>query len=271
MRFSICNELFEGWEFADTCATIRQAGFSGVEIAPFTLAKLATDVSSSARAAIRKAAGENGLDVVGLHWVLAQTEGFQINSPDEAVRNRTAEYLVDLTGLCADIGGSVMIFGSPKQRSISPGLTRQQAWDYALETFRKVVPALEARNVTLCLEPLSGVETDFLNTASEASEMIEQISSPNFQLLLDVKAMSSEATPIPDIIRANEHILRHFHANDANMRGPGFGQTDFVPIAATLNEIGYQGWISVEVFDFKPDPVTIANGSMKYLKKVFTL
>ena len=269
MRFSICNEMFEGWEFEKVCEAARAAGYTGVEIAPFTLAKLAGDVTEQERADIRAAAGKHGVQVVGLHWVLAKTEGFHINDPDDETRERTAKYLVDLANLCGDTGGSVMIFGSPQQRNVQPGLTKQQAWDYAVETFRYAVPTLEARGVTLCLEPLGPEETDFLNTAAEAAEMIREVGSKNFQLLLDVKAMATEDTPAPEIIRANRDIVKHFHANDANRRGPGFGDTDFVPIAAALKEIDYQGWISVEVFDFKPDPVTIAEKSMEYLQKVF--
>ncbi len=270
MKFSICNEMFEGWAFAEVCKAARDAGYAGVEVAPFTLAKLATDVSVGQRSDMRAAAESAGVEVVGLHWLLAQTEGFHINHPDKAVRDRTARYLIDLTGLCADLGGKIMVFGSPKQRNVCEGLSHSQAWDYAVETFRQVVPALEDRGVTLCLEPLSPEETDFLNTADEAARMIAEIASPNFQLLLDVKAMSSEPTPITELIRTHASIVKHFHANDANKRGPGFGDTDFRPIFSALKEIGYDGWVSVEVFDFTPDPVTIARKSMEYMMESLT-
>lgn len=269
MRFAVCNEMFEGWDFAAVCHAARRIGYGGVEVAPFTLGKLAGQVTDAERATMRDAAMGAGVEIIGLHWVLAQTEGFHINHPDTEVRARTAAYLVDLANLCGDLGGSVMIFGSPKQRSVHPDLTRQQAWDYAVETFRRVVPALEACGVTLCLEPLGPEETDFLNTAAEVAQMIREIDSPNFQLLLDVKAMSTEPAPIPEIIRANRDVVKHFHANDANRRGPGLGDTDFIPIASALEEIEYRGWVSVEVFDFRPDPVTIAERSMQYLKQVF--
>ena len=132
------------------------------------------------------------------------------------------------------------------------------------------MPELESRGVVLCLEPLSPQETDFLNTAEETARMVREIDSPAVRLLLDVKAMSSESIAIPDIIHANADVLGHFHANDANLRGPGFGDSDFRPIAQALKDIGYSGWVSVEVFDFSPDPVTIAERSMQYLRKCFS-
>jgi sugar phosphate isomerase/epimerase len=63
--------------------------------------------------------------------------------------------------------------------------------------------------------------------------------------------------------------VAHVHANDANRRGPGFGETDFGPIAKTLADIGYKGWVSVEVFDYSPDPETIARQSLAYLQQKF--
>jgi len=269
MKFAICNEMFEGWEFGKVCEAASEAGYSGVELAPYTLGKPANEVTAGERKALREAARTAGVEISSTHWLLAQTTGLHINSPDNAIRDRTIEYLIHLIHLSADIGAGVMVFGSPKQRCICEGLTPEQAWNLAADTFKAIGPALEDRGVTLCLEPLAPAETDFLNTAAEVARMIREIDSPRIQLLLDVKAMSSESKPMPDIIRDNRSIAKHFHANDANMRGPGFGNTDFVPIAAALKEIDYQGWVAVEVFDFSPDPVTIAVKSMEYLRSVF--
>ena len=49
---------------------------------------------------------------------------------------------------------------------------------------------------------------------------------------------------------------------------PGFGETDFVSVIKTLKELDYQRYVSVEVFDFAPDPKTIAAGSLHYLKGI---
>lgn len=268
MKFAICNEMFEGWEFGRVCEAAKNAGYSGVELAPFTLGKPANEITEEERKSLREAARDSGIEISSTHWLLAQTTGLHINSPDKAVRDRTIEYLIHLIHLSADVGAGAMVFGSPKQRSICEGVSPEDAWSLAADTFKAISPVLEDRGVTLCLEPLAPTETNLLNTAAEAARMIREVASPHIQLLLDVKAMSSESKPIPDIIRENRTIVKHFHANDANMRGPGFGNTDFVPIAAALKEIDYQGWVAVEVFDFSPDPLTIAVKSIEYLKSV---
>src|SRR5688500_16942972 len=125
------------------------------------------------------------------------------------------------------------------------------------------------RGVTLCMEALPGPESNFIQTAGEAAQMVRAVDHPNFRLMLDVKSMCSEERPVPEIIREFCPLVEHFHANDANRRGPGFGDTDFRPIAAALRECGYQGYVSVEVFDYSPDPQTIARESLRTLRDAF--
>jgi sugar phosphate isomerase/epimerase len=122
-KYAICNETFQDWPFEKAFAFARECGYTGIEIAPFTLAQYATEVSSQQRAQVRKQAEAAGLEVVGLHWLLAKTEGFYLTSPDPAVRSRTSGYLTLLAHLCRDLGGSIMVLGSPKQRNLLPGVT----------------------------------------------------------------------------------------------------------------------------------------------------
>jgi sugar phosphate isomerase/epimerase len=267
MRFAICNELFEGWEFDRVCRFVKEAGYDGLEVAPFTLAPSITDVTPGRRAELRRQAADAGVEIIGLHWLLAKTEGFYLTSPDRDVRQRTAKYLVALAEACRDFGGDLMVFGSPKQRSLLPGVSRDQAFDWAADTFRQALPAIAGFGVTVCMEPLSPAETDFANTCADALRLAEMVSHPNIVLHLDVKAMCSEPTPVTDLIRRYGAQAGHFHVNDPNLRGPGFGDVDFVPIFEAIDEAGYDGWVSLEVFDYKPDPETIARQSMEYMRK----
>jgi sugar phosphate isomerase/epimerase len=268
MRYAICNETFEGWDHRRVCETAARLGYTGLEVAPFTLANRITDVSRERRQELRKQAEDANLQICGLHWLLAKTEGFHLTTDDRATRDRTAEYLGELARCCRDLGGDLMVFGSPMQRNRPEGMSREQALRNAAETFRAVLPALTDNQVRICLEPLTSAETNFMMTCAEGAELMDMLNHPLIQLHLDVKAMSSDQeAPVPELIRKYGRRMGHFHANDPNKRGPGFGAVDFVPIFKALADIQYQGWLSVEVFDYTPDPETIGRESIRYMKE----
>ena len=261
-KYAFCNEMFEDTPFDEAFAFARKCGYTGVEIAPFTLAADATQVSAEQRATVRRQIVDADLECVGLHWLLAKTEGFYLTTPDADIRQRTAKYFEELAGLCRDLGGSIMVLGSPQQRNLLPGVSHEQAEDYAADCIRAAVPVFEECGVTVALEPLGPGEGDFLNTAESGIRLMHKIDSPNVKLHLDVKAMSSEEQSVADVIRASHEHCVHFHANDPNLLGPGMGDMDFDPIFAALDEVGYDGWVSVEVFDYSPGVETICRTSM---------
>jgi sugar phosphate isomerase/epimerase len=269
MRLAICNEIFQGWTPEAVVEYCAKLGYDGIEIAPFTLAKTVGEILPQRRREIRDAAARAGLAICGLHWLLVRTEGLHLNHPEAAVRERTTRYLCQLVDCCADLGGKILVLGSPQQRSILPGVTPQQAWDLAAQTLAGAVRRAEDQGVVVCFEPLSPVETSFINTAAEAIRFAQQFNSAAMKIILDVKAMCSEGEPIPRLISQSWPHFAHFHANDKNLKGPGFGDVDFAPIAAALCQVGYDGWVSVEVFKFEEGPEAIASQSLECLRRAF--
>ena len=269
-RYAYCNEtLAPGRTFREQCDLIASLGYAGVEIAPFTLADAPADLSAAERDGLKRDAADAGLEVVGLHWLLAKTTGFHLTTADAEVRQATAGRLVELTDLCADLGGNLMVLGSPQQRNREPGMSVETATDHAAEVLAALAPRLEERGVTLALEPLAPAETDFLTTCAEAVALAERVGSPRIRLHQDVKAMlGGESRPPAEIIREFPERTAHFHANDGNLLGPGMGDTDFDPILRALKETGYSGWISVEVFADGPGPVETARRSYEHLNSV---
>lgn len=268
MKLAICNETFQEWPFDKAFAYAKQAGYEGIEIAPFTINKDAYQITPAQRGETRDLAAKHGLEVVGLHWLLAFTEGYYLTSPEQDIQEKTADYLAELARLCRDLGGEVLVLGSPLQRNLLPGVTHDQAMEYAKATIQRAIGTYEQCGVVLALEPLGPQEGDFLLTADSGRQLMEMVDSPACRLHLDVKAMSSEGTPIADIIRKHGDVMAHFHANDANMRGPGMGDVDFAPIIHALRDIQYDGWISVEVFDYEPGVETLVDESIANLKKL---
>ena len=299
---------------AEVCSIASGLGYQGIEIAPFTLAPSATEVSKRQRKETRQVIADHGLETVGLHWLFARPAGtkdllpLHMTTPDQATWQRTRDYLAALLDLCSDLGGKVLVLGSPKQRSIPEEDLKSQisnlklyeaAWRRAVDLLSSVLDRAGELGLTICIEPLSPAETNFINTVEEGMKMVRQIDHPNFKIHLDVKAMSSEpvvgsrtsvasedqgtaANRLPttdyrlpnpghtvaNVIRSvRVEDIGHFHVNDPNLYGPGMGQVDYAPIAEAVRDIGYNKWLSVEVFKYDPAPETIAQKSIDYLRR----
>ncbi len=270
IKISICNELFVGWPIDKVLEYAAQLGYDGVEIAPYTLGESVTEISGKERKAIRRAAEKNGIQIVGLHWLLAKPEGLYINHPDEIIRIKTQEYIEALIHFCADLGGRILVHGSPHQRTVQEGWDFQESWNSAKETFKVCLKTAQKREVLYCIEPLAHTNTNFINTVAEGIRFVEEIRHPYFKMVFDVRSASIQEKSAPEaLLRAlDSGYLRHIHVNDANGRGPGFGGTPFVTILKSLIKHSYKGYISVEVFDFSPDPQTVASESIGYLRGI---
>ncbi len=274
MRFAICNEMFKDWPHAKVAATVAGLGYTGIEIAPFTLGDGPEPGAAAARLSkerareVRRAFEDAGVTVVGLHWLLARSGAMSITSEDGNLVARAADHMKSLIRLCRELGGELMVFGSPGQRSLAPGQDAAAAFDRVVWLMRDLALAASNDGVVICMEPLTPKETNFINTMAEGVRLVEAVDSPAFRLHLDVKAMAgAEAMPPAEVLlREGGKRLHHFHANDPNLLGPGMGEVDQRPIGRALKTIGYNRWVSVETFADGPGPEEIARMSMDSLK-----
>ena len=194
MKLALCNEVIADRRFAEQCELAADLGYDGLEVAPFTLGESPHLLSEVKRAAIRTTASNAGIAITGLHFLLLAPEGLSLVSGDASVRARTADVIERLVGLCADLGGSVLVHGSPAQRRIPDGVDPADARSWALATFTRAAGAAESAGVTYCLEPLARTETNFVNTVLEAATIVAEIGSPAFRTMIDTSA-ADEGVP----------------------------------------------------------------------------
>jgi len=268
-RYAMCNEAFEGRPFDESCRIIRHYGYQGIEIAPFTLAADPLDISPEQRRQCRRIMDHEGLEFAGLHWLLVTPKQIHVSTPDSKLREESWQYVGNLVDLCADLSTkpAVMVFGSPKQRSSTGGLTPDEATRNFIEGLASVAPRAEERGVTILMEALPHSQSDVVHTLAEAATVVREIGSPAVQTMFDCHNAEDETEPHERLIEKHFPLIRHVHVNEMDGAHPGTGNYDFISIFRELIRLDYKGWISLEAFDFTAGAETIAGESIEYLKK----
>ena len=266
-RHSICNEAFDKWPFADACKAIRKAGYTGIEIAPFTLAATPGEIAAAQRAEYREIIRSEGLTFAGLHWLMVSPKGLHVTGPDAGLRRRSWDHIRALIDLCADLGpDGVMVFGSPNQRATTGGLSREQATRNFIDGLAGVAPHAESRGVKVLVEALPIAQSDVVQTLAEAVAIVEEISSPAIGTMFDVHNAIDEREPHAALLERYFSFIRHVHVNELDGRHCGAGSYDFKPVLEVLRRRAYTGWVSLEAFDFTPGAERLANESLRHLE-----
>lgn len=271
-KLALCNELFEEKDFADSCRATKQAGWQGVEIAPFTLQKNATTLPAERRKEVREIIISEGLEFVGLHWLTVGPDGLHVTTPDANVRRQSWDYVRRLVDLCADLRpegstGGVMVFGSPNQRKTTGGLSPEQAMANFSDGVKSIAQHLEERGVTLCVEALPSAHCDVIRSMDEAVKVVGDVKSPAVQSMFDTHNAIEEVEPHANLVKRHWDLIRHIHVNelDGSYPRPGGGY-DFKPVLQVAKDRGFTGWVSMEVFDFTPGADKIINEAGAYLR-----
>lgn len=270
----MCNEAFEKRPFAESCSVLRSAGYTGIELAPFTLGEDPLALRASQRRELRDTMAGEGLEFVGLHWLLVVPFPVHVTTPDLALRERSWQYVRGLIDLCADLApdddsdtSGIMVFGSPKQRSSTGGITSAEATRNYISGLAGIAPHAEDRGVTILVEALPHSQSDVIHTLEEAVAVVREIASPAVATMFDSHNAEDESEPHDQLIRRYFDLIRHVHLNEMDGGHPGTGTYDFAPVFAILEKLAYRGWVSVEAFDFAAGAETIARESLEHMKK----
>lgn len=255
LRLSLCNELLaaEGLAFAEQCAVAAALGYMGLELAPETLAANGAAphrLPGEVRARLRAEAEAHGLRITGLHWLLKPYPGLSITEPRRAAE--TVEVLCALVDLCADLGGDVLVHGSPKQRVRPEGMGERALRAHLGTLFAPVAERAEERGVRYCIEPLARNETSVINTVAEAAELVDAVGSPAFRTMIDCSAAGrTEDAPVAGLVArwVPTGLIGHVHMNETGRGAPGTGDDPFPEIVAALVRAGWDRPVGVEPFE----------------------
>lgn len=267
IRLALCNEVLRDHDFRDQCGILADLGFDAIEIAPFTLSDDPARLSAAARAETRMIAEDAGLEIAGLHWLMNAPAGLSITDPGRA--EIAAAHMEAMVELCADLGGEVLVHGSPAARDPADAPTAAAARDAAALCFARAGRAADGAGLRYCIEPLSPTLTPFLNSVAECVAFIDELAAPGLVTMLDTfSAFDGEARPAHEVLAEwlPTGRIGHVHVNDPNKRAPGQGEMQFGPVIDTIAQSGFAGYVSAEPFIYEPSGIACAAVAAGYLR-----
>lgn len=265
---AICNELFGALDIFHTCALLAKHGFTGIELAPFTVSDEQGRIGSRRLQEIRSAMESNGITFVGLHWLFAFPKGLHITSKDPKEQMKAKDHIRHLLDVSGALGGGNLILGSPKQRSVDDA-SPQEGVRRLGGFLAEVADDARAANSIICLEALPKQDTNVLNTLEEAKMMIETIGHPAIQGMFDFHNCADEVLPWDALVGDYRSIIKHVHLNRIDGSYPTMSDVEqYVPACTRLAASGFSGWISLEIFTVPEHPELVLEETAKFLRSI---
>jgi sugar phosphate isomerase/epimerase len=243
--------------FEEKAAKAAKLGYDGIEL-------MVRDPAGLDWPQVKTTLEQAGLEVPQVvTGELFGADGLCLVTADEDLRARAEARTRSVIDLAAYLGAMVNIGRLRGQLKFLGDVA--DPWAIAVERLRQVIDYAAARGVKITMEPINRYETDFVKSAEEGMRLVNDLACDNFGLMLDLFHMNIEDASIEAGLRHAGDRLWHVHIADSNRRYPGSGHLNFDSIFATLQAMGYQGYISAEIFPL-PDADTAAQKTIEFLK-----
>ena len=228
---------------------MHECGYQGVEF-------LIRDCKNKELAGLERMLAENDLKLsmlcTGEIWA---QEHISLSDIDDEKRDRCIKRFKEMIDFAAPYGAQVNI--GRVRGSIVPDVRPEVTIDRAVSAFRELAEYAEDKGVIVALEPVSRIYSNFINTTAEGRDMVDRVAHPNFKIMLDVFHMNVEDVNMFEEFRKSVGYFDYVHVCDNNRLYPGNCGFDFKKIIGTLKEIGYEGWVSAEVFQIPDDDTCV--------------
>jgi len=225
-------------------AKVKKWGFDGVELF------LSPDEPANTAEVGRM------LDAAGLARTTCSVLPRQANliSSDADIRARGVEFLKKCLDRTAELGATLICGPLYAGLGVMTGARRTpQEWDWAVDGLTKVAQHALRLRLIVCIEPLNRFETYFLNTQSDAAKLVKDIGAPNVLIHFDTFHANIEEQNPAASLRSIAKILGHVHISENDRGIPGTGHNDWRGILSVLQQIDYDGWLTIESFA-QPEP-----------------
>ena len=260
VTISLVPELRGGpwilWDdLATSCRKASELGFDGVEL--FT--------RDDSVPGLEEILGETGLSLAAVGTGAGKVlNGLTLIDPEPGKRQKARDFVKSMVRLGAKHHAPAII-GSMQGNH---GASREDSLELLADSLEELGEYAEGHEVPIIYEPLNRYETNLFNRLEDAAGFVGSLNTTAVVLLADLFHMNIEEEDLAQSLRNAASLVGHVHFADTNRRPIGNGHLDVAPVAAALEEIGYDRYVSAEAFDF-PDPDKAANQTIQSFRKFF--
>ena len=270
MRLAVSNIAWLPGDRDAAYAILRAHGIKGLEIAPGLFLDGARDVfapTDEEVAGALRATRRAGLELVSMQSLLFGVSGAALFEGD-GPRERLEAAMLRAIGLAKRLAIPNLVFGSPKQRVIPPGMSGAEAEDIAIATFRRLGDAAAGAGTRIAIEANPrAYGTNFLNRVSEAETFVRKVDHEAIRLIVDVGAlhMNGDFDQIEEFAQLGHDVISHVHMSEPDLAPAPADVMEAARVFSALSRVGYAGWCSIEMRAPPLEPLRLLEASVARL------
>jgi protein FrlC len=252
----------------ETIKRIARIGYDGIEIGAAAPHAYPAYTGPARRREIRQVLADNNIVVSAMLPAPGGGPGFNVASPMPEERRAAIEQYKEVAQLCADLGGDTLLYVAGW---VIYGTEWKQAFDWSREALVEIGRAAADLGLTVVIEQ-NPADGNLLESADDGIDMMRAVDAPNVKLMFDtIHAMYRNDVPTDYVYRMGKD-LRYVHISDVDRLPPGQGRGDFIGLVQALEDIGYDGFLSMEIgFNYRnAQPDKFAREAYEYMKPLIS-
>jgi sugar phosphate isomerase/epimerase len=272
MNLAFSTNAYLNYSFAEAVRRLAAIGYRGVEVMADVPHAWPAYLLPEQKQAIRDVLAAHGLAISNvnafmMHAVNDPRQKYWHPSwiePDPHYRRIRSDHTRRALTLARELGAKCITTepGGP----VEPGGSWSAALKLFVEELKPVAAHAEKEGVLLLVEPEPGL---LIESAAQFEEFIRHIDSPAVALNFDIGHMYCVGEDPASALRRLARYVRHVHLEDIAATRvhhhlvPGEGAIDFAPVLRALRDIGYQGWVTVELYPYIDEPDRAARTALE--------
>ncbi len=271
IQFGFSMNAFREYSTVEAIDAVADAGYDGIELLfdqPFLYPPAATDEEYDE---VRAALERTGLDISNCNaFMLTAIEDFHHPSfieVDEDYRRRRVEYTLDSLDAAAELGCDHI--------SIEPGgpLPDGKSREWAMETFVSGLEELAVKAENVGVDVLVEPEPDLLiETSMQFLDVIERVDSDRIACNFDAGHLYCVGEDPAELVETLSPYTKHYHLEDIpesrehDHTQLGDGAMNIDAFLEAVEDSGYDGYVTVELYPYQETAAETARGAMDYLR-----